>query len=90
MFRRDWAGFTLPTPWGVWIFYWVPDTYTAPSARTRRHERTHARQIEQDGWFTFIRRYLWDWMRYGYKNIPYEVSATAAADQAKPDLKLVP
>jgi hypothetical protein len=72
---RGWAGFTLPSPFGATIFYWLLDEFEQPSATTRRHEWVHAKQIERDGWFKFTWRYLWQLARKGYNGVDYEIEA---------------
>ena len=44
------------------------------------HEMEHIRQFQQYGRLGFLARYLRDWMRHGYYNIPFEVEARAAAE----------
>ncbi|MDF7814544.1 hypothetical protein [Hymenobacter sp. YC55] len=43
------------------------------------HEMEHIRQFQEHGKFGFLRRYLLDWLRHGYYNIPFEVAAREAA-----------
>jgi hypothetical protein len=43
------------------------------------HEMEHIRQFQEHGKLGFLRRYLLDWLRYGYYNIPFEVAAREAA-----------
>ena len=45
------------------------------------HEMEHIRQFEQHGRLGFLVRYLRDWARHGYYNIPFEVEARAAAER---------
>lgn len=45
------------------------------------HEMEHIRQFEQYGRLGFLVRYLRDWARYGYYNIPFEVAAREAAER---------
>ncbi|UOQ75713.1 hypothetical protein MUN84_13735 [Hymenobacter sp. 5516J-16] len=44
------------------------------------HEMEHIQQFEQYGRLGFLARYLRDWVRYGYYNIPFEVAAREAAE----------
>jgi hypothetical protein len=55
-----------------------------PSETILRHEQVHLEQIKKDGFFTFYRRYLWEYYlgrRKGlthdeaYRNISYEREA---------------
>lgn len=41
------------------------------------HELIHIKQIKEDGIIKFYFKYLWDWVRMGfkYRKIPYEVEA---------------
>ncbi|RPD46473.1 hypothetical protein DNI29_15150 [Hymenobacter sediminis] len=45
------------------------------------HEMEHIRQFEQYGRLGFLVRYLRDWARHGYYNIPFEVAAREAAER---------
>ncbi|GAB3240382.1 hypothetical protein GCM10027346_34450 [Hymenobacter seoulensis] len=44
------------------------------------HEMEHIQQYRQFGRLGFLARYLLDWMRHGYYNIPFEVAAREAAE----------
>jgi hypothetical protein len=41
------------------------------------HEFVHIQQIERDGAWLFVVRYLWWLVRYGYRRNPYEIEAYA-------------
>lgn len=43
-----------------------------------RHEVRHVRQYREAGLWRFWWRYVTDWVRYGYYNIPYERDAREA------------
>ena len=45
------------------------------------HEMCHIRQYQQYGRVGFLRRYLRDWLRHGYYNIPFEAEARVAGDE---------
>lgn len=45
------------------------------------HEMCHIRQYQQYGRVEFLRRYLRDWLRYGYYHIPFEAEARRAGDE---------
>ncbi|MCB2409421.1 hypothetical protein [Hymenobacter lucidus] len=45
------------------------------------HEMEHIRQFQQYGRFGFLWRYVRDWARHGYYNIPFEVQAREAGEQ---------
>jgi hypothetical protein len=80
MWSRGWAGFTMPVPYMPIVFYWCLPGHI-PHPRTIIHEREHVAQIAQYGWFGFTWRYLWQLVRYGYRNNPFEVSARAAEEK---------
>ena len=43
------------------------------------HELCHLEQVEREGRFKFVVKYLWYCLRYGYDANPYEVEAREAA-----------
>jgi hypothetical protein len=43
-----------------------------------RHEICHVMQYRELGSFTFLRKYIWEWIKVGYKDISFEVAARAA------------
>ncbi len=46
------------------------------SASTVRHEDIHmAQAADCRGWILFYLRYLWYWLRYGYRRNPFEREA---------------
>lgn len=47
-----------------------------------RHEVRHVRQYREAGFWRFVWRYLRDWARYGYFNIPYEKDAREAENNS--------
>jgi hypothetical protein len=49
--------------------------------RLIKHEREHARQIEEHGVIGFYARYLWFTLRHGYRNNPLEEQARKAEDK---------
>jgi hypothetical protein len=49
--------------------------------RLIKHEREHARQIEEHGVIGFYARYLWFTLRYTYRNNPLEEQARKAEDK---------
>ena len=58
--------------------------YPAPyevSDKTYAHECHHLEQVEREGRFKFVAKYLWYLIRYGYDANPYEVEAREAAGQ---------
>lgn len=52
------------------IFY-----HGIPTPEVRRHELVHVNQVLKLGWFKFYSKYLWEWIRKGYKNISFEKEA---------------
>jgi len=71
--RTGFAGVTLP--WGIYI---LPDRLQ--DERLIKHEREHARQIEEHGVIGFYARYLWFTLRHGYRNNPLEEKARKAEE----------
>jgi len=47
------------------------------------HEEIHFAQQEELGLIMFLVKYLWWWVRYGYKNIPFEREAYINAEDFK-------
>lgn len=45
----------------------------------RKHEDCHKRQIDDEGWFKFMAKYLFFCITKGYQQNPYEVEARLAA-----------
>ena len=43
-----------------------------------KHELCHVRQFHQNGFFTFIAKYLWESIKHGYYNNRFEVEARNA------------
>jgi hypothetical protein len=71
--RTGFAGVTLP--WGIYI---LPERLQ--DERLIKHEREHARQIEEHGVIGFYARYLWFTLRHGYRNNPLEEKARKAEE----------
>ena len=44
------------------------------------HEQVHVNQYQRYGFVCFICLYLWQWIRYGYDNMPLENEARKAED----------
>lgn len=80
--KRPWGGFTIPVLFfGAVILYWLDDDQIAPHDWVRLHEREHAKQIALMGALCFTAVYLYNRVRYGYRNNPLEVAARRAAGQ---------
>ena len=43
-----------------------------------KHELCHIKQFEENGFVTFIAKYLWESIKHGYYNNKYEVEAREA------------
>ena len=63
------AGIALP-PVGIFIL-----AERIHSERLIRHEQAHWRQWQRMGTLRYYATYIWQVMRYGYRNAPMEVEA---------------
>ena len=70
--RTGFHGVAL-APWGIYIL-----PAAMHSQRLIRHEQQHWRQWQRMGTVRYYATYLWQIVRYGYKNAPMEVEARAA------------
>lgn len=70
--RTGFAGVAL-APWGIYI---RPEHLS--SQRLIRHEQAHWRQWLRMGTVRYYATYLWQIVRYGYRNAPMEVEARNA------------
>jgi hypothetical protein len=70
--RAGFAGVALP-PWGVFIL-----AERLGDERLIRHEQAHWEQYERMGAVRFYATYIWQVLRYGYRNAPMEVQAREA------------
>lgn len=75
LYRRGWSGFTLPTPLGPVVLYWLPSKLSPVIPSVRKHELIHVEQIARYGWFGFTWRYVWELVRNGYKLNRFEIEA---------------
>jgi hypothetical protein len=41
------------------------------------HELVHVKQYQRNGTFLFLVKYIFYWLKYGYRDIPFEVEARA-------------
>lgn len=73
LFRQD--AITI----GQTTYYVFPDA-THVDQGLKAHEDWHKRQYEELGLLTFLSRYLWYQLRYGYKDNPLEIEARKAAE----------
>ena len=46
-----------------------------------RHETCHVRQFQENGFFIFIIKYLWESIKHGYYNNKFEAEARLAEEQ---------
>ena len=66
--RTGFGGVTLP-----WAIYILPERMD--DTELRRHEIVHWEQKRRMGTVKFYFLYLVYWLRYGYKNHPFEIEA---------------
>jgi hypothetical protein len=66
---RGFAGVTLP-PFGIFI---IEERLTDDALI--QHEKVHWAQYQRMGFFRFYLTYLWQVLRYGYRDAPMEVEA---------------
>ena len=64
--------------------YTCHKSYTELSCRLVLHEMKHVLQYEEDGFFKFIGKYLWQWISVGfrYSKICYEIDAVEYSQQS--------
>lgn len=67
--------------WVLWKWVFFRHTKDKVSVRLYRHELQHCYQIERLGRFKFYAKYLWQWIRNGYWNHPFEKEARDFQDQ---------
>ena len=60
-------------PWGIYIL-----PAAMHSQRLIRHEQAHWRQWQRMGTVRYYATYLWQVVRYGYRNAPMELEARNA------------
>lgn len=63
----------IPMPWGT--VYCLEEHIDDPIMRG--HEMVHFEQMDREGTFRFVVKYLWYALRYGYWQNPYEIEAYA-------------
>lgn len=78
-FRGNSIGAAMVHPWKKKIIWYYKDGYT-PTIQMRLHEEQHLRQIEKEGSWKFVFKYLFYLLKYGYTNNPYEVEARQAEE----------
>ena len=70
--QRGFAGVTLP-PFGIYIL-----AERMQDDRLIRHEQAHWAQYQRMGAIRFYLTYIWQVLRYSYRNAPMEIEARAA------------
>ena len=70
--RTGFHGVAL-APWGIYIL-----PAAMHSQRLIRHEQAHWRQWQRMGTVRYYATYLWQVVRYGYRNAPMELEARNA------------
>jgi hypothetical protein len=70
--RTRWAGLALP-PLGAWV-------EDLNNERLVRHELIHWAQWQRMGTVRYYATYLWQVLRYGYRNAPMEIEAREVTD----------
>ena len=63
--------------WGYVVYPFIFYREGKYSDTLRRHEWTHIRQIQRDGWFKYHYVYAMEYMKKGYYNVSYEIEAYA-------------
>lgn len=76
-FRGKSIGAAMVHPWKKKIIWYYRDGHT-PTIQMQLHEEEHLKQIEKDGSWKFVFKYLFYLLKYGYTNNPYEVEARQA------------
>lgn len=63
--------------WGriVYPFIFYKDSKADVKDYMIRHELEHVYQIRKDGWWKYNIVYIYQWIRYGYKEVEYEKAA---------------
>lgn len=70
-----WA-ITLP-PWGIYALPLVFADFDKCD-RMERHENVHWQQYQRMGAVRYYLAYAWQWLRYGYQDMPMEIEAREA------------
>lgn len=78
-FRGNSIGAAMVHSWKKKIIWYYKENYQ-PSIQMQRHEQQHLNQIEKEGSWKFVFKYLFYLLKYGYTNNPYEVEARQAEE----------
>ncbi len=68
--RNNFLGWT-----SFWNTIYYIDKESMNNESLIKHELTHIKQIEDDGIIKFSLKYTYYFIKYGYKNNPYEIEA---------------
>lgn len=66
---------------GMVLYPFVLFSNTGPRERLYKHEFIHCYQVKRQGVLKFYLSYIWNFLRYGYKNHPMEIEAHARQDE---------
>ena len=91
MSNKNWAAFTCPLPFIVFIFYWIGPSILSVAEEVRVHENVHCLQDQGNlcflvSWVKYYAemiRQRWthgSWMQ-AYQNNKYEIAAYAVEDK---------
>ncbi|MEO8109853.1 MAG: DUF4157 domain-containing protein [Ginsengibacter sp.] len=58
----------------------VSAAYFLKDEKWLKHETCHIRQYKENGFFTFIIKYVWESIRHGYHNNKFEAEARLAEE----------
>ena len=78
-FRGNSIGAAMVHPWKKKIIWYYKEGYT-PSIQIQKHEQQHLNQIEKEGSWKFVSKYLLYLLKYGYMNNLYEIDARQAEE----------
>lgn len=78
-FRGKSIGAAMVHPWKKKIIWYYKKGYT-PTIQMQLHEQQHLNQIEKEGSWKFVFKYLFYLLKYGYTNNPYEIEARQAEE----------
>ena len=62
----------------TWNTVYLRDESMFSDKKLIAHEEKHIEQMERDGKFWYLIKYHYYWIKYGYKNNPYEIEARNA------------
>lgn len=62
----------------VWNTIYFSSIEAMNNKRLLRHEMKHMEQMQRDGKMWYLIKYHYYWIKYGYRNNPYEIEARNA------------